>query len=205
MGGRRSAGERLRAWWRAANAVPVPSVAAPGRAAVPYPRLERRAQRVFAKGEEYLLREVIESAAAQQRVAAQSDLSFDVPWIVQPQRARSAMSDDTKGHGVTAAQMQEVVDWLVQERALRPLPDAHRDELVQSGIAARLRRTAQGWPPTSGSPGYAEAVERSYRACDRDTWVVVPAVMLAVYPHLADATAAWRRAAGRPDRPRTSA
>jgi hypothetical protein len=201
--GERSVWRRLAHRWRQANAVPVPHVTTPGRAAVPYPTLSHPERRTFAQCEQSLLREVVDAAAWSRRLEARGDLSFPVPWLVQPERVRAAMSDDTRGHAPTATQMHAVVDWLVHEGALRALPSTHRDELVRSGIAHRQALVASGWSRTvpSDPPGFAERVEQSYREQDRDAWAVVPEGMLRVYPQLADADDDWRAAAGRAQPP----
>jgi hypothetical protein len=109
--------------------------------------------------------------------------SFVVPWVISPTRASNGVAEDTKGRGPSRDDMQEVVEWLVRAGALRPLTEAQRAELVRAGESQRVARDPEG-RFRSLEPEHAAAFEAFYREVDRDSWEVVPEVMVEVYPEL---------------------
>jgi hypothetical protein len=109
--------------------------------------------------------------------------SFVVPWLVSPTRASNGVAEDTKGRGPSRGDMQEVVEWLVVAGALRPLTEAQRAELVRAGEAQRMARDPEG-RFRSLEPEHAAAFKAFYREMDRDSWEVIPHVMVKVYPEL---------------------
>jgi hypothetical protein len=109
--------------------------------------------------------------------------SFVVPWIISPTHASTGVAEETKGRGPSRGDMQEVVDWLVLAGALRPLTESQRAELVRAGEARRLARDPEG-RFRSLEPEHAAAAEAFYREMDRDSWEVIPHVMVKVYPEL---------------------
>jgi hypothetical protein len=185
------AGDRLRRWWAQVNAAPEPHPMAPGRAAVPYPQLGHRERHNFAECEQYLLREIVDAAGTSRQMSARGDISFTVPWLVQPWSIHNALVEDHRGGGPDRTDMQRIIDWLTDEGALRALTDEQRDELVRSGEAAKAR---SGWPigGPGASPEFAAAVAEMYRSWDRGSWEVIPDAMLRVYPHLADVNTDWQ-------------
>ncbi|MBD8702753.1 hypothetical protein [Frigoribacterium sp. CFBP 13712] len=97
--------------------------------------------------------------------------------------------------------MQEVIDWLVLAGALRPLPESQRAELVRAGEAQRVARDPEG-RFRSLEPEHAAAFEAFRREEDRDSWEVIPDVMVEVYPELrtTKTKTAWGDLPG-PERP----
>jgi hypothetical protein len=157
-----------------------------GPATISYPELPTpAAAAAFTQCEDRLIYETwfAEARARESNGLGAASPSFVVPWIISPTRASNGVAEDTKGRGPSRDDMQEVVDWLVLAGALRPLTEFQRAELVRAGEAQRLARDPDGRSP-SLEPERAAAFEAFHREVDRDSWEVVPDVMVAVYPEL---------------------
>jgi len=157
-----------------------------GPATISYPELPTpAAAAAFAQCESRLIYEAwfAEARARDLNGLGAASPSFVVPWLVSPTRASSGVAEDTKGRGPSRGDMQEVVDWLVLAGALRPLTESQRAELVRAGEAQRVERDPEG-RFRSLEPEHAAAFEAFHREEDRDSWEVVPGVMVEVYPEL---------------------
>ena len=157
-----------------------------GPATISYPELPTpAAAAAFAQCEGRLIHEIgfAEATARDLNGLGATTPSFVVPWIISPTQASNGVAEDTKGRGPSRDDMQEVVDWLVLAGALRPLTESRRAELVRAGEARRLARDPEG-RFRSLEPEHAAVFEAFYREVDRDSWEVVPNVMVEVYPEL---------------------
>ena len=175
-----------------------------GPATISYPELPTpAAAAAFAQCESRLIYEAwfAEARARDLNGLGAASPSFVVPWLVSPTRASSGVAEDTKGRGPSRGDMQEVIDWLVLAGALRPLPESQRAELVRAGEAQRVARDPEG-RFRSLEPEHAAAFEAFHREEDRDSWEVIPDVMVEVYPELrtTKTKTAWGDLPG-PERP----
>lgn len=175
-----------------------------GPATISYPELPTpAAAAAFAQCESRLIYEAwfAEARARDLNGLGAASPSFVVPWLVSPTRASSGVAEDTKGRGPSRGDMQEVVDWLVLAGALRPLPESQRAELVRAGEAQRVARDPKG-RFRSLEREHAAAFEAFHREEDRDSWEVIPDVMVEVYPELrtTKTKTAWGDLPG-PERP----
>lgn len=175
-----------------------------GSATISYPELPTpAAAAAFAQCESRLIYEAwfAEARARDLNGLGAASPSFVVPWLVSPTRASSGVAEDTKGRGPSRGDMQEVIDWLVLAGALRPLPESQRAELVRAGEAQRVARDPEG-RFRSLEPEHAAAFEAFHREEDRDSWEVIPDVMVEVYPELrtTKTKTAWGDLPG-PERP----
>lgn len=175
-----------------------------GPATISYPELPTpAAAAAFAQCESRLIYEAwfAEARARDLNGLGAASPSFVVPWLVSPTRASSGVAEDTKGRGPSRGDMQEVIDWLVLAGALRPLPESQRAELVRAGEAQRVARDPEG-RFRSLEPEHAAAFEAFRREEDRDSWEVIPDVMVEVYPELrtTKTKTAWGDLPG-PERP----
>jgi len=175
-----------------------------GPATISYPELPTpAAAAAFAQCESRIIYEAwfAEARARDLNGLGAASPSFVVPWLVSPTRASSGVVEDTKGRGPSRGDMQEVIDWLVLAGALRPLPESQRAELVRAGEAQRVARDPEG-RFRSLEPEHAAAFEAFHREEDRDSWEVIPDVMVEVYPELrtTKTKTAWGDLPG-PERP----
>ena len=157
-----------------------------GPATISYPELPTpAAAAAFAQCESRLIYEAwfAEARARDLNGLGAASPSFVVPWLVSPTRASSGVAEDTKGRGPSRGDMQEVVDWLVLAGALRPLTESQCAELVRAGEAQRVARDPEG-RFRSLEPEHAAVFEAFHREEDRDSWEVIPDVMVEVYPEL---------------------
>jgi hypothetical protein len=157
-----------------------------GPATISYPELPTpAAAAAFALCESRLIYEIsfAEARARDLNGLGAASPSFVVPWLVSPMRASNGVAEDTKGRGPSHDDMRGVVEWLVLAGALRPLTESQRAEFVRAGEAQRVARDPEG-RFRSLEPEHAATFETFYREVDRDSWEVVPDVMVKVYPEL---------------------
>jgi protein-tyrosine-phosphatase len=173
---------------------------AEGRAVIAYPAavdagggaLADTAAGWFAAAEARLLVEIVDAPYAAADINDRGPFApdFTVPWVASVGAAESALADELTWRGVggppTLARdaVALVVEWLAEAGVLRPLSDARRDALRESGRAQRDHDDPfEDWP--RGLAGeYPAMAELRHAEEDFDTWEVVPAAALRVYPGL---------------------
>lgn len=174
---------------------------AEGRATIAYPEvsdagggaLADTAAGWFAAAEARVLVEIVDAPYTAAEINDRGPFApdFTVPWVASAGAAESALADELTWRGVggppTLARdaVARVVEWLVEAGVLRPLSDERRVALRESGQAQRDHDDPlEEWP--RGLAGeYPAMAELRHAEEDFDTWEVVPAAALRVYPGLA--------------------
>lgn len=173
-----------------------------GQATVPYPpQPDSTAGDLFARAEARLVVQIVDAPERAAQINNRGPLApdFTVPWLVSAGAAASSLAKELEWRSIGSPHLplaEEsvglVVDWLVGEGALRPLPDAQRNALRESGCAQRLIDNPPEKWPCGLAAEYPMIAEVRFEQEDFDTWQVVPNEMLRVYPNLPQDSTAWK-------------
>lgn len=173
-----------------------------GQATVPYPpQPKSTAGDLFARAEARLVVRIVDAPERAAQINNRGPLApdFTVPWLVSAGAAASSLAKELEWRSIGSPHLplaEEsvglVVDWLVGEGALRPLPDEQRNALRESGCAQRLiDNPPEKWPRGLAAE-YPMMAEVRFEEEDFDTWQVIPNEMLRVYPNLPHDSTAWK-------------
>lgn len=173
-----------------------------GSAAVPYPTNRSSdgsatSAHLFRPAERSVLKEVLHAADGR-RDAQLSVLGYPPPWLLSQGAARYTVWDEQyrlTAPTIIPSQADEAVSrvlhWLADHGAVRPLPDAQRRLLAETG---REQRRAQGLMVEGFMKLADEDAFRNEKralATDQERWIVAPDQMLRVYPGLARMHPRW--------------
>ncbi|WP_146236841.1 hypothetical protein [Curtobacterium sp. MCBD17_030] len=174
-----------------------------GQAAVPYPpQPGTTAGELFPRAEARLVVRIVDAPERAAQINNRGPLApnFTVPWLVSAGAAASAFAKELEWRSIGLSphlplaeeSVGLVVDWLVGEGALRPLPHDQRNALRESGRAQRrIDNPPEKWPRGLAAE-YPEMAEVRFAEEDFETWQVIPNEMLRVYPNLRHESTAWK-------------